>query len=148
MPDNLRNSFIVRSYVNRLKTLKPVTADAVESFLLRLNDLPGVSLRSVLSPVEDTKDGAVKLELVSTEKAGKGSISFDIPPSRYLGPHEITTSYTTSLLPLQQTTLSGLTAVPKSNVRYGALDHTITLAPDFSLDLNGGLDPGISRLHA
>ena len=101
---------VIQEYVARLMMMKPVTIDAVESFLLRLNDLPGYSFRAVLSPLENREqdDPAVELVMEPVSKDAKGSISFDDFSSHYLGPDEFSASYSTSVLPLQQTTVSGL----------------------------------------
>jgi hemolysin activation/secretion protein len=76
---------------------------------------------------------------VPDTKTGKGSISFDNFSSRYMGPNELSASYSKSLLPLQQTTVSGLSSVPANNLHYGVLDHTMMIAPDLTLELNGGI---------
>jgi hemolysin activation/secretion protein len=137
LPDEAANH-VVRTYIERLTALRPVKSDEVESFLLRLNDLPGYSFRAVLSPLEG-EEAAMKLTLVPTEKGGKGTITFDNFSSHYLGPGEFSASYAASLLPLQQTVVSGLSSVPVDRLRYGTIDHTVMLAPDVSLEVNGGV---------
>ena len=141
LPDDVNGHRVVQEYIERLMAEKPVLADEVESFLLRMNDLPGYSFRAVLAPLEDKgeEEAAVKLTLVPTKKGGKGSISFDNFSSRYLGPNELSASYSTSLLPLQQTTVSGLSSLPWDKLRYGTIDHTVVIFPDISLELNGGV---------
>jgi hemolysin activation/secretion protein len=138
LPDDVKDHRVVQEYIERLTAQKPVTADEVESFLLRMNDLPGYSFEAVLSPLEQSEAGATKLTLAPAEKSGKGNISFDNFSSRYLGPNELSASYAKSLLPLQQTTVSGLTSLPWNKLRYGMIDHLVTIAPDFSLEVNGG----------
>jgi hemolysin activation/secretion protein len=131
---------IVKAYIRQLTAVRPATSAAVESFLLRLNDLPGYSFRAVLSPLTDgTQEGAAELTLIPTPKAGRGSINFDNYSSRYLGPDELTASYSTSLLPMQQTTVTGLSAVPFTRLRYGTVDHSMVIAPNVSLELSGGV---------
>jgi hemolysin activation/secretion protein len=132
---------VVQDYIDQLVKQRPVTAAEVESFLLRLNDLPGLSFRAVLSPLEEKQPAApaVKLSLIATDKAGTGSMSFDNYSSRFLGPHEFSGSYSTSLLPLQQTTISGLNSAPFDRLHYGFLGQTIVLAPSLSFDVNGSV---------
>ena len=139
LPEEIANHQVIKQYISRLTAQKPIKSDAVESFLLQLNDLPGYSFRSVLSPVASGAEGAVKLSLQSTKKDGSGSIRFDNASSRYLGPNEIASSYTASILPLQQTTISGLVSLPTNELRYGALSHTVAIAPDLTLEFNGGV---------
>lgn len=138
---------VIDKFVAGLVSQKPVTSDAAESFLLRLNDLPGLSFRAVLAPLPEMGEGAVKLTLVPANQKGKGSISFDNFGSRFLGPNEVTASYSTSLLPLQQTTISGLTSLPVDKLNYATLEHSIVLAPNLTFDMSGGVtkaNPGFT----
>jgi hemolysin activation/secretion protein len=48
----IKSSHIVKKYIKRLIAQKPVNINFVESFLLRLNDLPGYSFRAVLEKLE------------------------------------------------------------------------------------------------
>ena len=61
---------MVQEYIDRLMA-EARTQQAVESFLLRLNDLPGYFFRAALS-LEGEEEPAVKLILVPTTKGGKG----------------------------------------------------------------------------
>ncbi len=139
MPEDIRASRVVRAYISRLLAQRPLTSDAMERFLLLLNDLPGYAFSGTLSPLEGADEGAVRLTLVPVPKESKGSIGFDNYSSRYLGPSEFSASYSTSLLPLQQTTLTGLSSAPVNKLRYGTVDHSAVIAPDLTLDANGGV---------
>ncbi len=138
LPEKIGDHRVVRGYIDRLTARKPVKSAQVERFLLQINDLPGYSFRAVLSPLEKGVEGEMKLTLVPTKKSGKGSIGFDNYSSRYLGPNEISASYSTSLLPLQQTSISALSSVPANKLGYGTFDHLMAIAPDMTLELNGG----------
>ena len=132
---------VVQEYIDRLQKQRPVKTDTIESFLLRMNDLPGYSFRSVLSPLDEkgADEAAIKLVLIAADKAGKGSISYDNFSSRYMGPDEAFASYTISFLPLQQTTFSALSSLPPDRLRYGVLKQDIAIAADITLELNAGL---------
>lgn len=129
------DSAVIRGYIERLQARKPVKADEVESFLLRVNDVPGLSFRGVLAPLKNAQDGAVKLSLVAAKKEGHGSISMDNFSSRFLGPNELAASYSTSLLSLQQTTVSGLMNLFADRLRYITLGHSVTVAPDITVEV-------------
>src|SRR5262249_47018177 len=68
LPENMQEYHVIREYRDRLLAKKPVKATAIERFLLQMNDLPGVSFRAVLSPLEGGEEGAVKLTLEPAEK--------------------------------------------------------------------------------
>jgi hemolysin activation/secretion protein len=135
LDDPLAGNRIVAELIERLKEERPARSQTVEGILLRLNDLPGVSFRSVIEPVEDeTKnDGAVRLLLIREEKKGIGSVSFDNYSSRYLGPFEGAASYETSLLPLQGTSVSSLVGVPARKLEYWSASHVIPLKGNYTL---------------
>ena len=130
----LKDSDTVRAYIARLKAKQPITSAEVESFLLRLNDLPGYNFSGVLSSAEGAEEGAVTLTLMPTEKGGRGTVGFDNASSRFLGPNEISAAYSRSLLHLQQTTVSGLTSLPTDKLNYVTLAHQGVIAPDVTLE--------------
>ena len=139
VPPAMQEHAVIEDYIESLKAQKPLRADMLESTLLRLNDLPGFSVSGTLSGLDGAKDGAVQLTLVAADKEGKGQINFDNYSSRFLGPNEASVTYSKSLLPLQQTTVSGLTSMPTDKLKYGTLEHAAVLAPDTLLDLTGGI---------
>ncbi len=127
---------VVQQYINRLKEQKPISSAALESFLLRLNDLPGLAFRSVLAPAKLDDEAAVKLVLIPTQKEGRGSISFDNYGSRFLGPNEAAASYSASLFPLAQTSVSLLTSLPMDELSSANLDQSLVVAPDVTVGLS------------
>jgi hemolysin activation/secretion protein len=135
LPKTAKTHKVIQDYMDRLTAQKPLSAQGLESFLLRLNDLPGYSVSGTLSALDGATDGAVKLTLEVTDKKGKGQISFDNLSSRFLGPNEMSATHTKSLFPLQQTTISGLTSLPTDKLNYATLDHSIVIAPDITLDV-------------
>lgn len=131
------NHRITEQYIARLTAERPLTNRTLESTLLRLNDLPGRSYRAVLDRAPAAGANAMMLTLVPTKKQGNAKISFDNFSSRYIGPNEITGYYSNSLLPLQQTTLSGLTSMPTKELSFGSLQHSLVVAPDVTVEVSG-----------
>jgi hemolysin activation/secretion protein len=131
---------IVHDLVERLKAEKPAKIKDVESLLLRLNDLPGVSYSATMEPLKDARkdDGAIKLILSGQDKNGFGSISIDNYNSRYLGPFEQTASYEASLLPSEETAISGLLSDPLDKLKYTNASHTVPLSAFLSMQFYGG----------
>ena len=140
LPDDIEAYRLIKLYIARLVAQQPVEAEAVESFLLRINDLPGYSFRGVLSPMQDQKgENAVKLTLVPSKKENKGSLTFDNYSSRYLDPNEVSAAYTASLFSLQQTTVSGIANLSTDKLRHAAVSHSIVVAPDFKLTIGADI---------
>ncbi len=134
LPKEIENYSVVQSYLDTLMKVKPTTTQALESFLLKLNDLPGYSFKSVLSPLQNAQEA--KLTITAVKKKSKGSIGGDNYSSRYTGPNEVYATYSTSILPLQETSFTGLSSLPTNKLTYGAFRHSIIVAPSTSLELN------------
>ena len=57
----------------------------------------------------------------------------------------VSTAYSTSLLPLQQTYLCGVSSVPTNRMNYATLDHSFVIAPNIKMGVTGSYtdaDPG------
>ena len=128
---------VVQQYIHQLKAKKPLKSKEMESFLLRLNDLPGYDFSGVLSALKGTEEGMVELTMTCNRKSGSGSLSFDNNGSRFLGPNQASLSYSASVLPLQQTSVSGTSSLPGDELKYGTLNHSIAFAPDLTVDFSG-----------
>lgn len=80
-----------RSVLDRLAQkisgVRPLTAAALERYMLLINDLPGVQARSFLSPSAATPGGA-DLTVVINEKKYDGYATFDNLGSQFVGPLE------------------------------------------------------------
>lgn len=138
---NIADQPMFKRAVKQLTDLKPVKDKDIERFLLLLNDLPGISFRSVLTTMETEQggkypDSAAKMVLISEKEQGKGSISFDNYGSRFLGPNEATLSYQTESLPFQETTFSFSTSLPTDELKYAAIKHSFPLSTDVTIDID------------
>lgn len=139
LPADAAERSLINVYADAIKGERPLKADHLESILLRLNDLPGYNFRAVLSRDQGKPEGDVTLTLVNEPKGGVGAVSFDNYSSRFLGPNQVSAQYSASLLPMQQTTVSALNALPADRLRYVTLDHAVTLTPTLGLDISGNL---------
>lgn len=132
---------------NALTEQKPLKADFLESTLLRLNDIPGLAFRAVLSPMENAPPGAVKLSIIAAETKGRGSVSIDNYGSRFLGPHQAILSYTDTLIPFSETSVTALTSLPADELNYVALTHKMPVTSHTSVIAGGNITnakPGYS----
>ena len=128
------NHGITADYIARLTREKPITNQTLESTLLRLNDLPGLSYRAVLSKAPNAPPAESILTLIPTKKDARATVNFDNFSSRYLGPHEVSGSYSRSILPRQQTTIFGLTSIPVDRLNYISLNHSYALVADVTIE--------------
>ena len=147
LTDKLANMPVLKAYIKKIINDRPIKTLSLESHLLRLNDLPGLSFRAVLMPLKAADQGAVKLKLIPIRKISHGNITFDNFGSRFLGPNQVASAYGGHIFALTQTTLSGLSSLPTDELKYGTLSHTMAIAPDFTLNMNGGItkaNPGFS----
>jgi len=137
IPDQqLANLSIVRKLTEELIATKPIRASEIESFILRVNDLPGASFRAILTLYEEGEEDQVAVQLVPFLDTSQGLISFDNYGSRYLGPYQLTGTYSTTFHPLHQTVFSASTTGDRE-LGYGAIAHRVALTPSTDLQLSG-----------
>lgn len=133
LPKEIENNWIVQKYLENFLLEKPTTMKNLENFVLKLNDLAGYSFRSVISSADSGKEGEAKLTIIKTDKKGQGMIAVDNYASRYTGPHEMIASYSTSFIPMQQTTVTGVSSIPLDKMSYAGINHAILVAPNTTL---------------
>ncbi len=139
--DDLNNNPIIRQWIDKLLSYRPLKTEDIESVLLHLNDLPGVDLRSVLEPMPaaEKSDGAVRLILERQEAPSvSGKVGFDNYGSRFLGPYQAHAQAQIVFWPMHKTAISVLSsAFPWNRVAYGALKHEMPLFAGGTLELFG-----------
>lgn len=86
-PDD-RSTDLIRRYADKIHTGGPLNIKQLERQLLLINDLPGVSARSVLSP-SPSQVGASDLQINVTRDPFDALVSVDNYGSRYLGPVQL-----------------------------------------------------------
>lgn len=82
------NADIINLYVGALKSKGVLNNKNLEKTLLLINDLPGVTARSILSPSNNVV-GTSDLTIIVERKAYDGTVQVDNFGSRYLGMWEI-----------------------------------------------------------
>ena len=113
----------------KIKASRPLRADALERYLLIASDLPGVQLRSVLSP--SAAPGAADLTLIATRRRAEGYVSLDNYGSKYLGPGQLTLSAAANQLlgAGDQLRLTGL-STGNPELGYGQLSYARALGTE------------------
>jgi hemolysin activation/secretion protein len=82
---------LIESYASRIRTGRALNIRDMERYLLLINDLPGLSARSVLSP-SPTLAGAADLQIIITRDYFDALVAADNYGSRFLGPVQFTTA--------------------------------------------------------
>ena len=82
-------SELLQKYVSNLKAEPALTAESMERYLLLMNDIPGLSVRSILSP-SNTEAGAADLTLVVSQDFYEGFASVDNYGSKFIGQERFT----------------------------------------------------------
>lgn len=77
----------IRQYAENLRENHILSAKNLERYLLLINDLPGITARSILSPSK-TKTGASDLTIIIERDNYESSIEFNNHGSRFLGPYQ------------------------------------------------------------
>lgn len=75
---------LIRAYASRIQTSGPLNTKDLERSLLLINDLPGVSARSILNPSK-TRPGAADLAIIVERKPYDAELGFDNFGTRFLG---------------------------------------------------------------
>jgi hemolysin activation/secretion protein len=75
----------LHAYIDKIAASKPLQVKVLERYLLLIDDLPGVTVESVLTPSKETP-GAANLTLLLKHKTVDGYVSLDNRGSRFNGP--------------------------------------------------------------
>jgi hemolysin activation/secretion protein len=135
-PGHLQERRLVKDLIGRLQH-GPLTQDAVESALLRLNDLPGIAAHGTFVPGDVS--GTTRLVLDLAERKVSGEADFNNYGTKYLGPNQIQGSvafanpFTNGA---DQITLQGTQTTDMSSLSAGNVDWKMPLTPDLYIGAN------------
>ncbi|MCC6598682.1 MAG: ShlB/FhaC/HecB family hemolysin secretion/activation protein [Alphaproteobacteria bacterium] len=137
---------LIRAYANGIKTGGPLNVRDLERHLLLINDLPGVTARSVISPSPSVTGGA-DMRIIVERDPFDGTVSFNNYGSRYLGPNQLNFSGAANSFFGMNERISAQAALTiGSELAYFALGYEQPLnkyGTVFSLDANhSNTDPG------
>ena len=114
---------LLAAYGAKLARAQPLTARALERYLLLMNDLPGVSARALMQP--STTPGAADLVVVIERKPYDGLVGIDNRGNRFIGPYQATGALNLNDLIGRddRTGLRVINTVPLRDLHYGELSH-------------------------
>ncbi len=115
----------VQAYASQISRGGPLNARDLERQLLLINDLPGITARSVLSPAPSTP-GAADMTIIVDYDPVDGIVSADNFGSRYLGPLQLGAAATLNSMLGMNEAISGQVAIAPQDwyeLAYGALGY-------------------------
>lgn len=133
----------ITAYANQVKG-KPLNTADLERAVLLINDLPGVSVRSILSP-SATVPGASDLKIIVDRKSYDGQVAVDNYGSRYLGRFEtFAAASLNSIFGQNERVTASVAYVPHDGIEkelaYGDLTYTMPIGSyGTHIELGGAL---------
>ncbi|MBI1215813.1 MAG: hypothetical protein GC185_08350 [Alphaproteobacteria bacterium] len=115
---------LIRKLAGKIRSGKgPANTKEIERYLLLINDLPGVTARSVIKPSKTPGGG--DLVIAITQKRVEGAGTFDDRGSRYIGPWrgELVAAFNNVFGIHDRTTLRADVATRTKELRYGEITH-------------------------
>lgn len=135
-PQSLQEKRLVKTLIDRLQN-GPLTQDAVESALLRLNDVPGVAARGTFVP--GSVSGTTQLVLDMQERKAIGELDFNNYGTKYLGPNQIQGAIAFAN-PLtngaDEISLQGVQTTDMTGLSYGNVGWKMPVTPEFYVGAN------------
>jgi hemolysin activation/secretion protein len=123
--NNIWATKIVRKYSENILNSRPLQVHLLERDLLLMNDLPGISVKSVITPSK-TVPGAADLTLVTEKTNVNAYTSYDNYGTRYLGPLEmgVGASLNGVTAPGSSDGVQYLTVTRVNELQYIAFNHS------------------------
>ena len=114
---------LVKTLANKIKSSGPANTQTLERYLLLINDIPGITAKSVLQPSESQGAGDVIIEV--TQDKIEGSINLDNRGSGYLGRVRATVlgAYNSLFTVDDRTTVRGILSADREELKYGDISH-------------------------
>ena len=100
---------LINKYKKNILKSRPLRVSDLERYLLLIDDLPGVTAKSILTPSED-KPSATTMTLILADKAFVGHIGADNRGSKFNGPYQFLGGVTVNSL-LGENSRAGLQGV-------------------------------------
>ncbi len=115
---------LMHKYAEKIKAQRPLKAATLERYLLLMDDLPGITARSVLRPAADGQ-GASTLSVDVDDKSFEGDVAFDNFGNKFLGPYQITAvaAFNSVFDEYDRNTVRVLTTADFEEVWFGEYTH-------------------------
>jgi hemolysin activation/secretion protein len=127
----------IAKYGEKIKSYFPVKMKPLERCLLLINDLPGINVKTVLSPKPNSV-GGINLIFIVKRQVITTNVIYDNYGTRYLGPERVVADVAANSLifPVDQFGVRVLATTENSSTRLGQLFYKLPLFDDgLELDL-------------
>lgn len=129
----------IKKYGEKIKGMRPLQIKNLERYILLLNDISGVTVKTVLSP-SVSQVGAADLTLIVEQQRLQANAYYDNRSSKYLGPQEIIASGSISdvIMAADNLLLQTVDTTLSHEIRYLQLGYNFPLgATDWRVNING-----------
>jgi len=122
--DKIRSK--VKKYGEKIKLMRPLKNKRLEHYLLLINDLPGITAKTILSP-SPVAVGATDLTILIEQKKVSGNLYYDNRGSRYLGPDQVLASVSVNdnLLAADEALLQTILTPFHNELRYVEMKYSL-----------------------
>ncbi len=116
---------VLERFAEKIKAAKPLRAGDLERYVLLMDDLPGIKVKTTLKPTPGTKAGS-DLEVAIEHKMVGASVTIDNRGTKSIGPYQIDGSVSLNdvIGVFDQTTIRSIITPQVSELRYVDLAHT------------------------
>lgn len=128
---NMSVQDLTKTYAQKIQQQRPLKSDALERYLLLINDLPGMSARGILRP-KSGEPGASELVVLLDSKPMDAMLDINNRSSRYIGPWQ------TSLIIAEngqlgldeRTTLRSIVSSNTKELRYISIQEEVPVGAE------------------
>jgi hemolysin activation/secretion protein len=132
-----KNHAIIQKMAAKLIANSPLTTAQLESFMLRLNDLPEHQWFGSLEASDDNHSGKVTLRLTPHPKKTRAVLSLNRNGSRFLGPVQWSGYTRFSPFTTHETSVSVSSSLPADELKYISGQHLWHFAPRWKAGVLG-----------
>lgn len=138
VPPEMPVSSVLKEYIDELTQSRPLRSSDLESFLLRVNGLPGQRSTGVLDAMNHAEAGSMVLKLQPLSEQPQAVVAVNNHGSRFLGPWQTLASASASVAPLHRTTVTFSSSLPADEMNYAGIRHNWAAAPRWNVELFAG----------
>lgn len=120
----------MKQLVERILEMRPLNIRKLERYMLLMNDLHGVAVKSIMQPIKgEAPLGAIGLTLLIEKERSRAQISLDNYGSRYLGPLQVGArqDFSVGAFEFDKLTLGGFLSVPVDELQYFFAGYEVPL---------------------